>query len=259
MSNNSENFDYEDMIENTSEGYEEPMDVTGQQGNMNTQPQQQEITPVNFSKGKVCVIVVVFLVLVLLVLIVISGMDVKKKPSTNQGTSVQSTEVQNSGVESSEKQSEKVVEDSTKVTENSSVSSEVSSTPSESSNSANNEGVGKDVNGTQTDGTLVQGEVVEQKPDEVVNRAEFELLTVEPVLGAEVQVSGMVKGISMYRVGDSYTYGVNLILIIGNDTNVECTYFCPKKTADALSIGTSLIVNYQADSNGNICVVSISR
>ena len=258
MSNN-DNFDYEDMVDGSADEYVEPMDATTQQGTMNGQAQQQEVTPVNLSKGKVCVIVVVFLVLVLLVLIVISGMDVKKKPSANQGTSAQSTEVQNSEVESSQKQSEKVVDDSTKVTENSAVSSEVSSSSSELNNLANNEGVGKEVNGTQTDGTLVQGEVVEQKPDEVVDKAEFELITVEPVLGAEVQVSGMVKGISMYRVGDSYTYGVNLILIIGNDTNVECTYFCPKKTADALSIGTSLAVNYQADSNGNICVVSISR
>lgn len=78
-------------------------------------------------------------------------------------------------------------------------------------------------------------------------------------MGAEVQANGIVKGISMYKVGDSYTYGVNLILVVGNDENLECTYFCPKKTADALGIGMSLVVSYQCDSVGNICVVSISN
>ena len=248
MSN--DNFDYEDMVDG-GDDYSEPIRPINN-GNGDTTQQQQDITPVNLSKGKVCVIVVVFLVFVLLILLVISGMDIKKNPKNNQGNSNQTTEVQNSGNVNMSNNSEKVVDTSNENSNNSTTSSDVSSSSSDLNNNSNN------LSNT-TDGILIQGEVVEQKPDEVVNKAEFELLEVEPMLGAEIEVSGMVKGISMYRVGDSYTYGVNLILIVGNDTNLECTYFCPKKTADALSIGTSLVVSYRADSNGNICVVSISK
>lgn len=248
MSN--DNFDYEDMIE--SGDYTEPVHPLNNEGSVNTPQQQQDIAPVNLSKGKVCVIVVVFLVFVLLILIVISGIDIKKNPNGNQGNSTQTSEVQNSGNTNTSNTSEKVADTSVENLENSPISSEPSSSSSDLNNNVNN-------GGDTTEGVLIQGEVVEQKPEEIVSKAEFELLDVEPMLGAEIEVSGMVKGISMYKVGSSYTYGVNLILIVGNDTNLECTYFCPKKTADALSIGTSLVVNYKADSNGNICVVSISR
>ena len=87
----------------------------------------------------------------------------------------------------------------------------------------------------------------------------LEVVSVEPVLGAEVETSGIVSGMSMYRVGSSYTYGVNIILVTGNDANVECSYFCPRNTYSALEVGDSLVVKYQMDSMGNVSISSISR
>ena len=87
----------------------------------------------------------------------------------------------------------------------------------------------------------------------------LETVSVEPVLGAEVETSGIVSGMSMYRVGSSYTYGVNIILVTGNDANVECSYFCPRNTYSALEVGDSLVVKYQMDSMGNVSISSISR
>ena len=69
----------------------------------------------------------------------------------------------------------------------------------------------------------------------------------------------MVKGLYMYQIGNSYTYGVNLVIITGNDMYLECYYFCPRKTYNALAIGDSLQITYQQDSMGNVSVVSISK
>lgn len=246
----SNDFDYEDMVDG------EAVDTDAEQttGNIEgtVQQQQEEIAPVKLSKGKALAVVIVFIVLVIFILKVLDGVSLTK----NTGTPVQNQEVQSTTEENNTASAvnggDSVVENS----DNSAVSSEVESTSSEISNIENN--VGSESN---TGVGVIEGEIVESKEveEEVQVSAEFEHLSVEPVMGSEVTVSGIVKGISMYRVGSSYTYGVNLILVVGNDTNIECTYFCPKKTADALDIGTSLNVIYQSDSAGNICVVSISK
>lgn len=243
----SSDFDYEDMVDG---GEAEPITVNVEE--IVQQQPQEEIAPVKLSKGKALAVVIVFIVLLIFILKILDGVSLTK----NSGTPVQSQEVQktldvnitSSAVNGGDSAIENL--------DNSAVSSEVVSTSSEISNSENN--LSSESN---SEVGVIEGEVVESKEVEENIRAsaEFEHLSIEPVMGSEVTVSGIVKGISMYRVGNSYTYGVNLILVVGNDTNVECTYFCPKKTVDALDIGTSLNVNYQSDSEGNICVVSISR
>jgi hypothetical protein len=123
------------------------------------------------------------------------------------------------------------------------------------------------VNGTEgtvsNQGSEVQqGVIIENAQVDVPNTSvdnEFEQLTLEPALGAEITSSGMVKGLYMYKIGGSYTYGVNLLLLTGNDSSIECYYFCPRKTYSALSIGDSLSVTYQQDSMGNVSVMSISK
>lgn len=245
----SEEFNYEDMID---EGMPNVEEVSAP--NVPIQ-QEQEITPVKLSKGKVLAILIFGIVILIFVLIVLDGVSIKK----NTGTPVQKTEVSETAQQSVSPTVSNGGDVSSEISESSVVSSESTLSSSEETNSSVSTSIEETVEVVSDESILIQGEVIEQKEDEVVSKAEFEHLEVEPMLGAEITVSGMVKGKSMYRVKDSYTYGVNLILITGNDTNLECTYFCPKKTADALNIGDSLNVIYACDSNGNVCVVSISK
>lgn len=252
----SDNFDYEDMVDGTEEE-ETTGPVEGYLGGTTEQQVQQnvqmeDVKPVKLSKGKVTIVVVVFVLLVLFILKVLDGVHLTRQ--TDVPTQTQEVQTPTEQIESvtSENGSEVPIKND----DFSTVSSEVNSGSSDNSNVVDNSTVSE---GSQTgivEGTVVTPEpvVVEEKPE-----ANFEAVVQEPVMGAEVQVNGIVKGISMYKVGDSYTYGVNLILVVGNDENLECTYFCPKKTADALGIGMSLVVSYQCDSVGNICVVSISN
>lgn len=255
----SDNFGYEDMVDGTEEE-ESTGSVEGYSSNNDQQvnqqvsqnPQMDEVKPVKLSKGKVTIIVVVFVLLVLFILKVLDGVHLTRAVDTTG----QTQEVQTPTEQIESVPVENGTEVSTKTDDFSTVSSEVSGSSAEVSNNVNNSTV---IDGNQ--GSVVEGAIVTPEPVTVEEKSEanFEAVTQEPVMGAEVQVNGIVKGISMYRVGDSYTYGVNLILVVGNDENLECTYFCPKKTADALGIGMSLVVSYQCDSVGNICVVSISN
>lgn len=255
----SDNFGYEDMIDGTEEE-ESTGSVEGYPSNSDQQvnkqvsqtPQMDDVKPVKLSKGKVTIIVVVFVLLVLFILKVLDGVHLTRAVDTTG----QTQEVQTPTEQIESVPVENGTEVSTKTDDFSTVSSEVSGSSAEVSNNVNNSTV---IDGYQ--GSVVESAIVTREPVTVEEKSEanFEAVTQEPVMGAEVQVNGIVKGISMYKVGDSYTYGVNLILVVGNDENLECTYFCPKKTADALGIGMSLVVSYQCDSVGNICVVSISN
>lgn len=80
----------------------------------------------------------------------------------------------------------------------------------------------------------------------------------EPVLSSVKTSYGMVVGKHIYTKGGSYIYGVNISVVIG-DESVSVEYFCPRKTYDGLNSGDSLNVAYQVDSNGNISVYSISK
>lgn len=255
----SDNFGYEDMVDGTEEE-ESTGSVEGYSSNSDQQvnqhvcqnPQMDDVKPVKLSKGKVTIIVVVFVLLVLFILKVLDGVHLTRAVDTTG----QTQEVQTPTEQIESVPVENGTEVSTKTDDFSTVSSEVSGSSAEVSNNVNNFTVIDD-----NQGSVVEGAIVTPEPVTVEEKSEanFEAVTQEPVMGAEVQVNGIVKGISMYKVGDSYTYGVNLILVVGNDENLECTYFCPKKTADALGIGMSLVVSYQCDSVGNICVVSISN
>lgn len=255
----SDNFGYEDMVDGTEEE-ESTGSVEGYSSNNDQQvnqqvgqnPQMDEVKPVKLSKGKVTIIVVVFVLLVLFILKVLDGVHLTRAVDTTG----QTQEVQTPTEQIESVPVENSTEVPTKTDDFSTVSSEVSGSSAEVSNNVNNSTVID-----ENQGSVVEGAIVTPEPvvEEEKSKANFEAVTQEPVMGTEVQVNGIVKGISMYKVGDSYTYGVNLILVVGNDENLECTYFCPKKTADALGIGMSLVVSYQCDSVGNICVVSISN
>lgn len=80
-----------------------------------------------------------------------------------------------------------------------------------------------------------------------------------PSLTSVKSTSGMVSGKKVYKIEDSYVYEVSIITLTGTDTNVVCKYFCPKKSYDALSMGDSVKVQYQVDSNNGISIYSLSK
>lgn len=81
-----------------------------------------------------------------------------------------------------------------------------------------------------------------------------------PELGNEVETSGMVSGKNMYTFGESsYVYMVNFLLLNGEDGYFEVDYCCPKKTFDALNMGDTVIVTYQADESGRVSISSVSK
>lgn len=80
----------------------------------------------------------------------------------------------------------------------------------------------------------------------------------DPALSEVVQAQGMVSGKKVYSIGTGYMYEIRVIMMVG-ENSIFCSYYCPRKTYDALSIGDSLMVDYQTDSSGNISVSSISK
>ena len=266
-----------------------------QQGNAQQQPQQ--VAPVKMGKKKTSFIFIVFVLLIALVLLVIrQGSFTRKNDSVGQNYNVeqggnQSTsqeplnngsEGMNSSLNSPENQvpvsvgegeySNPTVDGYTVQQQEQVVNG--GQNPVQGTNQGVPQNNGQEAQqGYTNDGTqqvnpqvdnepqvVQQGTIVENVvPVEAEPDNEFSQLTLEPALGAEVLGTGMVKGLYMYQIGNSYTYGVNLVIITGNDAYIECYYFCPRKTYSALAIGDSLQVTYQQDSMGNVSVVSISK
>ena len=251
-----DNFDYEDMLNEDSDDEIESVEIASAGGGgtelaPNANMGMEDVKPVKLGKGKVLFLLIAVIIVVILILVLVTEMGITR----NDGSSAQNNNPQNSVQENVSTGSENVGDTGTENSDFSGISGEAGSSSSGNINDGISDGTGLEDGKT----ALIEGEVVAEKDRETEEKAEFEHLMVEPNLGAEITVSGIVKGKSMYRVGDSYTYGVRLILVTGNDVDLECTYFCPKKTADALEVGDSLNVIYRCDSVGTVCVVSISR
>lgn len=253
-----DNFDYEDMINDDSDDEIEPVEVASASGTSqgtelvpNANLDMEDVKPVKLGKGKVLFLLIAVIIVVILILVLVTEMGITR----NDGSSAQNNNPQNSVQENTSSGNENVGDTGMENSDFSGISGEAGSSSYGNINDVISEGTG--LEGGKT--ALIEGEVVVEKDRVAEDKAEFEHLMVEPNLGAEITVSGIVKGKSMYRVGDSYTYGVRLILVTGNGVDLDCTYFCPKKTADALEVGDSLNVIYRCDSVGTVCVVSISR
>lgn len=246
-----ENFDYEDMVDSTDEMESTEVVSTGQSNQGQQEGMVEDVKPVKLSKGKVLFLLIAVIVVAILVLILVTEMGVVRNDRGSGQTLDTGNSVQTSVTSSTENVGDTSMENS----DFSAVSGEGLSTSTGNGNLGETSGSQEG----EASGTVKEVEVIKEQESEKEEVSNFNQLSVEPRLGAEIVVSGIVKGKSMYKVGDSYTYGVRLILVTGNDVNIECTYFCPKKTADALEIGDSLNVSYQCDSAGTVCVVSISR
>lgn len=218
----------------------------------------EDVQPVHFSKKKTGIIIIFFIVLVIIILLTVRSCSLQKKVTVTQNkevtTEVQTTEDQGvvNGGDVSPENSEKVPSDSGS---NTSLPEEVKVGDSEGSSQQTQQ--------QEVSQPLVEGEVVkpvEETPTEDVPVSQsFEELAIMPALGEQWTSTGIVSGLYVYKVNNSYTYGVNILIPENNDAYIICTYFCPKKTYDALKLQDSVSVTYQKDTQGNISVYSISK
>lgn len=81
----------------------------------------------------------------------------------------------------------------------------------------------------------------------------------EPALSDIMTVLGMVSGKYIYKNKYGYLYEIRLIVAIGNGENVFSTYYCAKKSWDALQVGEGVSVQYQCDNAGNISIYSLAK
>ena len=257
----------------------------GMQGNQGGEP---DVAPVQFSKKKVWVILMVFFIIILFVIGGLSrcslGKSTKVKPDSSNTQNTGETGNNRDTVNSlgSDVNNQQILGENTEV--DSTLSDESNSGNLTENNGGENQGgdngqfVGVEVPipsfeptytqkpsvGSETQGSISTPIPREELPDGaiVVGREdssnELIEMSVVPAMGAEVKSSGIVKGIHMYKIGNSYVYGVEIVIVTSNDNSVSCQYFCPSKTYNQLSIGTALDVIYQMDSMGNVSIYSIN-
>lgn len=266
------------------ENYEEVATEDAQQvGTNNVQP---EVEPVKFSKKTVWIILMVAIFAAFVLIGTISSLRLTKKQNANNvpqteeqvtGESEVNVEVNSNG---GENQSE--------ITENVPTSNEVSTSSPNQINSAesvgsvgNGQPVGEIGNG-QPVGEVSNGQTVEEVRNMPMqgagtgtvnysqdpyaqngytnsNSVPAEIITSTPTLNPEITASGIVSGMGMYKIGNSYAYSIKLHIVTGNESSIECEYLCPKKTFSNVSIGDTLSVIYALDAGGNISITSISK
>lgn len=237
---------------------EEFNDVAGSQDT----EEDIDVEPVRLSKKKVGTILIVFFGFIAIVISIIARISLSKKvDSSNKNNSVVNT-VQSGEVNSASNYEEKESE----ITETEPYFEDMGSSSQEEVNSANSEDFVKEVDTatgsvveSSSNNVLIEGTIIESSNENPEPNSDFEMVLTEPALGSEISTQGIVTGMYMYKIGNSYTYGVNILIVTGNDANIECSYFCPRRTYSALQIGDALSVIYQMDSQGNISIASISK
>jgi len=209
----------------------------------NTTP-QEDIEPVAWSKKKTGAVFIALLVLILVILLFVRSCSISKrinKSSTTESAKVTTEalileDVSNGNEVSVENSDNSVVDLTTESVSADEIATEVS-----------------------TEVVTTESGSTEQVSTEVAKEDNSLVEVQEPVLGEPITSSGVVSGKSIYYVKDSYLYEVRLILVMGNDQNIFCSYYCPRKTWDALATGDSLKVTYQMDSLGGISITTISN
>ena len=101
--------------------------------------------------------------------------------------------------------------------------------------------------------------IVDKTSTEAIPTNEETVDTVEPSLGEALTTSAIVSGKKVHLVEDNYLYDIRLLFVVGNGDSRLCSYFCPRKTYDALSTGDTVTVEYQLDAEGNMSITTISK
>ena len=217
--------------------------------NQNEGLNEEEVEPVKLGKKKTGFICAIVIFCVIIICITIRGCsvtkEVKNPSSSSDATITQEGSSSNSSIN---------VED-TEVK-----NSEKSSSSTESSSSSSKESTTSKSEGNNSDSTVVEKPVVDSPSKENTNSRESTLKVADSaILGSAVDTTGIISGKTTYLMGTSYLYEVSIVVVTGNNESAICKYYCPKNTFDALSMGDSLSVTYQADSTGNTSISTISK
>lgn len=79
----------------------------------------------------------------------------------------------------------------------------------------------------------------------------------EPTLSDVYQATGIVKSKGVYKINNCYLYELQIIMVV-EENNITCSYYCPKNTWDKVNTGVALTVDYQVDTEGCISVNTIA-
>ena len=231
---------------------------TNQEPSRNPQINVDDVEPVKLGKKTVALILLVLLFLLVIIMFSIKGRIQLKKTAqvstqsnntlvsaTTEGNLSSSEGLANSEIENTSVVSENQAEVVTENSENVVVSSEADSSLVENSKSEN-------LDSTEVQSSSFESDTSNQGSKVLVEAG-------DAVLSDAIETSGLVSGKSTYLVDNSYLYRVGILVVVGNDKNILCSYYCPKNTWDALNMGDSLVVTYQTDSTGNISINTISK
>lgn len=212
-----------------------------------TQETQEDIEPIAWGKKRTGAVAIAIILLLIVICFFIRGCSISKR--TNKSTVTESTNVVTESISIEDSSNDSEV--TTEISENSTVEEDVESVSAEEITTE----VLTEVSTTEvitTEQTTVEVTESEGSNENILIEVQ------EPALSDTMTVSGVVSGKSIYTINNNYLYEVRIILVMGNDQNVFCSYYCPRKTWDALSTGASLNVTYQVDSLGGISISTIS-
>lgn len=205
---------------------------------------QQEVESVSWSKKKTGVVAMTLVFIALIIAITAKSCSVTKREKN--GSNVKSSVTTETGStynissNNGEKESNK---------------SENSSESVGSDSSAVEEGKTEESSSSLTTEVVV----VDNASTEAIPANEETVDTAEPSLGETLTTSAIVSGKKVHLVEDNYLYDIRLLFVVGNGDSRICSYFCPRKTYDALSTGDTVTVEYQLDAEGNMSITTISK
>lgn len=219
-------------------------DYSNEEDSNSSEDEQQEIESVSWSKKKTGAVVMTLIFIALIIAITVKSCSITKREKN--GSNVKSTVTMETG---------STYNISSNNGEKDSNKSENSSESVGSDSSAVEEGKTEESSSSST----TEVTIVDKTSTEAIPTNEETVDTVEPSLGEALTTSAIVSGKKVHLVEDNYLYDVRLLFVVGNGDSRLCSYFCPRKTYDALSTGDTVTVEYQLDAEGNMSITTISK
>ena len=202
----------------------------------------EEVQPVNFGKKLTGFIIIGFILILMIIIFVVASRVTGGSKNSGQNSNTSEIGISSSGSVASDSTAD-VRENSEKYTVS---DGSASSGSVESSTGEENVSVTPEV-------------TVEPKATTEESESDFQEVS-EPSLGDVGDVSSMISAKRVYKInGNSYVYGIELVVLRNNGDADKVMYLCPRGTYDALSVGDSVRISYQMDSEGSISIVSMSR
>ena len=260
MNNENQNEDWGQDVNGGNEDWGQ--DVNSQEVNIQESQGNNENNgsntnqPVAMSKKKTGLILIIILFIVMIILYSVRGCSVIKKSDGSSNSTVAST----ASSETTEGTTENIDESVPNNTENVATTEGVSSASTEENTTENNVGTNPVFIVNSTEESNNTSEVSTTEIPTVNNENSESMQEVDtPVLGEVVATTGIVSGKTVYKVGNEYVYVVKLIVVVGDDKNISCKYYCTRRSWDSVNSGNSVNVVIKTDTEGTISIESISN